>query len=123
MIYATDEARADELERALDGYTIQLSRSTNTLIAALANDPPPRPQVLVIDLDPLTPIELFELHRLRECGWFGSIIALGDVPKSLRQSLGIETVLPRPEPAPLHDAIARIQFDAKTTRLPVMRTD
>ena len=122
MIYSPDEDRAADLERALDGYLIQVARSTRTLVNALALDPPPRPQVLVIEIDPLTPVELFELHRLRDNGWFGSIIALGNVPDSLRRSLGIEIIFPRsPAASLLRETISNLPFDAQTTRLPVLR--
>jgi hypothetical protein len=122
MIYSADENRAAELERDLDGYLIQVARSTRTLVTALALDPPPRPQVLVIEIDPLTPIELLELHRLRDNGWFGTIIALGAVPDSLRRSLQVEIIFPRaPAPALLRETISNLPFEAQTTRLPVIR--
>lgn len=122
MIYTPDEPRAADLERALDGYLISVARSTRTLVTALALDPPPRPQVLVIEIDPLTPLELLELHRLRDNGWFGTIIALGDVPASLRRSLGIEIIFPvAPAAALLRETISGLPFEAQTMRLPVLR--
>ncbi len=122
MVYTPDENRAAELERALDGYIIQLARSTRMLVTALALDPPPRPQVLVIEIDPLSPLELLELHRLRDNGWFGTIIAHGDVPDSLRRSLQIEVIFPRsPAASLLRETISSLPFESETTRLPVLR--
>ena len=122
MIYSADEARGAVLERALDGFMIQLARNTRSLINALALDPPPRPQVLVIEIDPLSPLELLEIHRLRDSGWFGTIIALGDVPPSLRRSLGVEIMFPlAPAAALLRETISGLPFETQTTRLPVLR--
>lgn len=120
MLYAP--ATSAEVEPELPrNVVVQVGRCLLEVIAALVDDPPPRPQVLVIDLDALSPAELLHLHELRERGWFGTIIALGSAPIELRRSLMIDRVLPLPlPPGKLADAIGKIGFEAATTRLPVL---
>ena len=120
LIYSPDPARAEWLEQELEGMVLSIGRSIAYVVAALTEDPAPRPQVLVIDLDLLTPGELLELHAIREGGWCGKVIGLGRVPPSLADSLGVDTVLTFPVlPDALRDTVAAIKFDAATTRLPV----
>ena len=121
MLYAPDEDHMLALEHALDGLMLTVALGTQSLVAALTLDPPPRPQVLVIDVESISADELRELHRLRDNGWFGTIIAVGAVPEKLRRSLRIDTVLVAPAPNMLRAAIARLPFEACTTKIPVMR--
>ena len=88
-----DLLAAIEADVVRKGMTVQLARSVSDLVAALVEDPPPRPQILIADFESLSPGELLHLHVIREHGWFGSVIALGRVPLSLRSSLGIDHVL------------------------------
>jgi hypothetical protein len=121
MLYAPDEDNMLALEHALDGVMLTVALGTQSLVAALTLDPPPRPQVLVIDVESISGADLLELHRLRDNGWFGTIIAVGAVPETLRRSLRIDTVLVGPAPNMLRAAIARVPFEACTTKIPVMR--
>jgi hypothetical protein len=121
MLYAPDEDNMLALEHALDGVMLTVALGTQSLVAALTLDPPPRPQVLVIDVESMSGADLLELHRLRDNGWFGTIIAVGAVPETLRRSLRIDTVLVGPAPNMLRAAIARVPFEACTTKIPVMR--
>jgi hypothetical protein len=76
--------------------TVQVAHEVEEVVAALVEDSRARPQVLVIDVDPLSAGELFHLHHIRERGWCGAIIALGQVPPSLRASLQITRVIRTP---------------------------
>jgi hypothetical protein len=100
MIYAPEPSRAawieSELARAPTTVTIQVGRRVRTIVAALVRDPPPRPQVLIVDFDAIKAAELLELHAIRREGWAGRLIALGLVPPSLRASLAIDHVITAP---------------------------
>jgi hypothetical protein len=99
---------------------VQIAFSIEHVVSALVEDPPPRPQILVADFDAMQPGEIMHVHVLREQGWFGRIIALGNVPPSLRSSLAIERVMSAPFVRDaLRDAIIDTGFVAPTTRLPV----
>jgi hypothetical protein len=126
ITHLPSEARAqwvnEELDRA--GAVVQVARTAPAIVMALTEDPPPIPQVLVVDIDNIAPADLFDLHMVRERGWCGRIIALGVVPPALRQSLGIERVLNTPfSTGALGDAIAEIGFDAQTRKIPVFGDD
>jgi hypothetical protein len=108
-----------ELDR--DGAMVQTARSVAGLVKALVEDPTPRPNVLVLDLDATTPVEVMELHTIRQLGWFGSIIAIGHAPTALRQSLWIDQVLTPPlVQDQLRDAIATLRAPQPTVRIPVI---
>jgi hypothetical protein len=98
IVYAPSSQRSAwidaELERA--GACVQIGRSIDHVVLALTEDPAPRPQMLVIDVDALSGAELLRLHAIRESAWFGTIVALGTVPRPLRTSLAIARVLQAP---------------------------
>lgn len=125
IVYSPIEAHVQwaEAEAARAGAVIQLARTVGQVVAALVDDPPPRPQILVIDLDALSPGELMQLHQVREQGWCGVIVALGRVPAALRGSLKITRSIPPPyvEHA-LSDEIDkhRSAVQSKTTRMSVI---
>ena len=123
LIYAPSPIRATwiEAELAHSPVMVQLGHSVAQVVSALVEDPPPRPQILVADFDALDAGELMHLHVLREQGWFGRIIALGELPPSLRRSLSIERVLTAPfVQNALRDVITTSGFQTSTTRLPVL---
>jgi len=120
LVYATDSTRVSWLDRELDtsGLIVQRGRSIAELVAALVEDPPPRPQVLVADFDLVATDELQALHAIRQQGWFGTIYGLGKVSMALRKSLQIERVFTAPLPIHgLRAAMARLSHDARTMRL------
>jgi hypothetical protein len=121
VVYAPDEARAAWIERELLGeeIVIQTGRGITDVICALVEDPPPRPQILVIDFDALGAGEILELHAVRDRGWTGTIFALGKVPAELRKSLRVEEVLTKLAPNALREAVSEVGFDAQTRRLPI----
>lgn len=122
IVFAPAEQRAawidSELVR-LDAL-VQIARSVEQIIDALVEDPPPRPQVLVVDLDAISAGDLMYLHQIRERGWCGRIIGLGTAPQALRSSLGIERMLNTPFVRDsLSDAISEIGFHTATKKIPL----
>jgi hypothetical protein len=117
------EERLGWLEQELprDGVTLQIGQSIDQVVCALVEDPPPRPQILIVDVDALGAGELMHLHLIRERGWFGKIIALGHAPAQLVMSLNIACVIGLPCPA---GTLARVvdasEFIAPTMRIPVL---
>lgn len=122
LVYARQAPRASWVETELQHRTVivQLGFSVAQVVSALVEDPPPRPQILVADFDDMDAGELFHLQVLREQGWFGRIIALGDVPETLCQSLSIERVIGTPFPRDaLRDAITEPGAGPQlTTKMP-----
>jgi len=109
-----------ERELAGDDVVIQVARNLAHVIAAVIDDPPPRPQILVIDLDTVTAGELLELHTIRESAWFGTIFAIGKVPAELRKSLHIQQVIGSLVEGALRRAVSEIGFNTQTRQLPVI---
>jgi hypothetical protein len=66
LVYAPDRKRLAWIERELSHapITIQVGRRARTIVAALVRDPPPRPDVLIVDFDAVAPAELAELAAL-----------------------------------------------------------
>lgn len=93
---ATEREHWIESELIRARAMVQTAYSVRQILMALCEDPPPRPQVLVIDLGTLGPGEIKQLHQIRERGWFGTIVAIGHAPASIRRSLQIERVLGAP---------------------------
>lgn len=123
LIYAAEPHRAKWVEAELSRapVTIQMARKVRTVVAALLKDPPPRPELLIVDFDAVTPGELFELHAIRHESWTGRIIGLGAVPRELVLSLTIEHVFPSPLVRDsLLDYIAGTRHAAVTVAVPVV---
>jgi hypothetical protein len=121
VVYAPGESRAKWIEHELEHeeILIQVGRGIREVIASLVDDPPPRPQILVIDFDAIPAGELLELHSVRERGWTGTIFAIGKVPVSIRKSLRIEQVLSTRVESALRVAVTEVGFDTQTRRLPI----
>jgi hypothetical protein len=101
--------------------TIQLGRRVRTVVCALVKDPPPRPQVLIVDFDAISAGELFELHAVRHEGWTGRLIGLGDVPPELVTSLEVDHVFTAPFVRDsLLDCVAGTTHAAITALIPVI---
>ena len=126
VVYAPAESVANWVENELerDGAMVQTARSMRGLVKALVEDPNPRPNILIVDIDAMTPADLMELHSIRHLGWFGSIIALGKVPAALRESLSIDVTLSPPfVQHQLHDTIIEMRTPAPTRRIPIILDD
>jgi len=96
-------------------------RSVAQIVDHLAGDiAGPRPTLAIIDLDALDAGELFHLHRIRELGWGGTLVALGKVPMSLRSSLGIDRTVPPPYAEDvLCEEILRHVQDSQAPTMPI----
>ena len=121
VVYAPVASRSAWVEGELvrEEIVIQTARTITEVIAALVDDPAPRPQILVIDFDAMSAAEVLELHSIRDRGWFGTIFAIGRVPIGLRKSLRIEQVLGSLVDNALRVAVSEVGFDAQTRRLPI----
>lgn len=120
-MYVVDAERGKWVEEELvdEPITVQVARSVEQVVSALVDDPPPRAQILVLDVDSIAPIDLLQLHQIRERGWFGAIVALGQVPAALRSSLSIAHVLMAPlRKNSLRNTITRAGIALPTTRMP-----
>lgn len=121
LVFAPKRAAALEAALADKTVLVQIGFSVDHVVSALIEDPPPRPQILIADFDDLGAGEIMHLHVLREQGWFGRIIALGDVPPALRASLDVERVVTAPLARDaLRDVIRNAGFAGPTTKLPVL---
>jgi hypothetical protein len=123
LVFAPEPTRAAWIDRELSHapITIQIGRSARNVVAALTRDPPPRPDVLVVDFDAISPVELVELHAIRPGGWFGRLIAIGHVPLELRTVFGVDDVLATPLVRDsLLDCVAGTRHAAVTTACPVI---
>jgi hypothetical protein len=101
---------------------VQIERNVENVIAALIEDPPPRPAIVVIDFDRMDAGAMLQLHAIRDQGWCGVIIGMGMIPIPLRSSLGIERVVGLPATdGDLAKAIDAVGFSAQTVRIPVRR--
>jgi hypothetical protein len=122
LIFAPERTRAGWIEGELSRapVTIQVARRVRTVVAALIKDPPPRPEILIVDFDAVSPAELIELHAIRDAGWLGRLIGLGRVPADLRGSLAVEAVLPVPLVRDsLLDCVAGTRHATETVPIPV----
>jgi hypothetical protein len=73
-----------EVELVETGATVQVAKSMDGVLAALIYDPPPRPQVLVIDVDCTRAAELARLEGVYAGGWRGRVIGIGDMEIEMR---------------------------------------
>jgi hypothetical protein len=124
VVYVPNQRRARWVERELAGEDLIVvpCRAIGEVLSTLLDLPAPRPQILIVDFDALHPAEVFELHLIRERGWFGTIITLGKPAAALRASLGVERVFELLDDHALRTAISEMGFDAETRRIPVLHS-
>jgi hypothetical protein len=125
MVFAPEATRASwiesELSRAPISITIQVGRKVRTVVSALVRDPEPRPHVLIVDFDAVSPGELLELHTIREEGWAGRLIGLGTVTPELMDSLAVDRVFAPPLIRDsLLDCVAGTRHAAVTVAMPLI---
>jgi len=120
IVFAPDAQTAGWIQHELDGQPVevQLGGTLEEVIRALVEAPPPRAQILIADFDAMTPADVLRIHALREQGWFGSIVALGEVSDDLRKSLAVDTVLGRPfSRNQLPNAVTAVGLHRATTKM------
>lgn len=122
IVYAPDPLRAEWIEHELarEHIVIQTGRGVAGIVAALLDDPPPRPQILVADFEHLSAAAIVELHAVRERGWTGTVIAVGKLEPAFRRSLGVTHVLERVAVDDLRRAVRELGFEAQTRRIPTL---
>ncbi len=114
----SERTRWMENEVARSGTQATTARSVTQVVELLTGEA--APTLAVIDLDALTAGELFHLHRIRELGWGGTLVALGKVPLSLRSSLGINrTVAPPYTEDILCEEIHQHVLDSQASTMPI----
>ena len=120
MVYAPGSTRASWIQSELSNTDVdaQVAHDVRGVYAALLDAPLPRPAVLILDFEHMLPIEILELHGLRERGWCGLVIGLGRVPNPLRTSLGVERVVPIASNT-LAAEIGNLGFTDQTIRIPL----
>jgi len=123
LLHAPDAKVKAWIERELAGrYHVLAARSAREIVTVLIDDPPPRPQVLVVDFDALSSADVLGLSSVRDRGWFGAIIALGSVSNDLARSMNINVVLARPlESELLREAVESVGVEGATIRIPTVK--
>jgi hypothetical protein len=97
LIYARDPAVLRWIDHELFGERLA-STVVGTLTDVVANltlTPPPWPRYLIIDSDDISAADIRLLASIREAGWPGVVLAIGDAPRHLHQSLGVDISVPR----------------------------
>ena len=120
LVYADKPIISQWIEEELADadFTIQIARSAAEVVAALVEDPPPRPQILVADFLSMSATDVLHIHAIRDRGWFGILIALGPISDDLRKSLNVGPVLLPPfERGALGKVVADIGLHRATTRI------
>jgi hypothetical protein len=77
---------------------VQVVRTTPEVMTALLRDEPPRPRVLILQVDGIPARELMSMRVLREEAWTGTIIVVGHhgVPHPLKLELQIDHIVRSP---------------------------
>ena len=123
LIYARDPNVVGWVEHELFGEAMSASvaASIAEVVSTLTVAPPPRAQVLIVHVAALKPHETTMLAAIRDAGWGGMVIALGDASDELRRALDIDRVLPLPLRAESLRGIVRAGSDRPTT--PIRRIE
>jgi hypothetical protein len=97
LICTSDANLLRSIEHELFGERLssQVVSSLTDVITNLTLVPPPWPQYLIVDAAELSSADTHLLGAIREAGWQGVVIAIGEASAETRQSLGIDVVLPR----------------------------
>ena len=90
LVFAPSHETWVKSELAGTPLSVEVVPSVARVVETLVAEEGARPQILIVDFNSMSPGELLYLHSIREQGWFGSVIALGRVPPSLRKSMNIE---------------------------------
>jgi hypothetical protein len=88
-----DLARWIEDELAFEPVPMRLVRSIEDVVRALTEDSSQAPEALVGDFSAVDAGEEQRLRSIREHGWSGTVIAIGNISPGLREALRVDTVL------------------------------
>ncbi len=119
LIFAPDPRLRRWIEEELAGepLVVAVARTAADIVRVLVETPPPRPGILVVDLDAMSPSDVLRVHMIRDRGWAGFVIALGDVAEELRTTLNVEHVLARPFGSEVLRTLVT-ELDKATTKMP-----
>lgn len=97
LVFAPDPQVRVWIEHETFGehYTVETVESIADILTCLTLVPPPWPQFLIVEVDAISREDAELLAAIRDGGWSGIAIAIGDPGKPLQRSLGIDIVLPR----------------------------
>jgi len=70
-------------------------QSLSDVVVRLTVTPPPWPRCLILDAVEASSVDLGFLAAIREAGWAGVVIAIGDASSGVCHALGIDVTVPR----------------------------
>jgi hypothetical protein len=115
LVLASDPAVRLWVEHDTFGepVSVELVDSLADIVTTLTLVPPPWPQFLIIDVDAVSRWDFGLVAAIREAGWAGAVIAVGNPCEELQLALAIDLVLPRTfECERLRNAIKRVRLAA-----------
>jgi hypothetical protein len=118
LVFASDPAVRFWVEHETFGEraSVEFVDALADIVTRLTLVPPPWPQFLIIDVDAISVADFELLAAIREAGWAGAVIAVGDACDALQRSLGTDLVLPRTfECERLRNAIKRVRVRLQST--------
>ena len=89
-----DVLRWIDHELFAERVTTQIADGLVEAISALALVPPPWPQIFIVEVAAFS-ADVTLLRTIRDAGWPGTVIAIGEPTKHVRTALGIDVVLDR----------------------------
>jgi hypothetical protein len=97
LIYAPDPdvRRWVEHELFAEAVNPHVVDGLADVVTTLTLVPPPWPQILILDAAAIGPADLALLSTIRESGWTGSVISIGDPSNGMQRCLGVDVALPR----------------------------
>jgi len=97
LIFARDPNVLGWIEHELFGEPVSSTvvEALTDVVANLTLIPPPWPNYLIIDANEISSADVLLLGAIREAGWPGIVIAIGDVCRETHSSLGIDIVVSR----------------------------
>jgi hypothetical protein len=97
LVFASDPALRRWVEHETFGerVSVEFVDALADIVTTLTLVPPPWPQFLIIDAEAISLGDLELLAAIREAGWSGAVIAVGDASEALQRALGTDLVLPR----------------------------
>lgn len=97
LVFARDPAVLRWIDHELFGERVSTTvvSTLTDVVASLTLVPPPWPRYLIIDAQEISPADIRLMAAIREAGWPGVVLAVGDASSAVHQSLGIDVTIPR----------------------------